>query len=654
MEDEYKYQPLPDEDSIRVLILASGKDGEPLSGDLKRVRLSRRRRDVISTLWDEARRKPSSKAKTPRWTADVPYEAISYVWGSSVKDHTILLSGKVHYITAKLSESLHQCRLPDQPRVVWADSICIDQEKVEEKNHQVYLMGRIYASAQCTLICLGTDPDRRDQARDAFSVLSDANRMIQETIQSPDSSGDYNSFPPAVAGDPLLTDSRWKSVFTLVHEPWFSRGWVVQEAALGREARILWAGCEVPWLDFLRVYTWHERRIFLREVNSERRTDWKIPLLLRQTFIRERKTEAKVFFQSELSLDDLDILHALHLARSLSLTDPRDRIYAFMALPFVRSPVAALHPDYTQPHLELYRDFATKYLENTSDLNLLGYVTHEEGGESPEDILGSSWVPRWDRQAYVVTPGPGQTVFDNFDQKSTEPAEFEILHGRDGASATTLQVRAVIFDSVGLISPQFEESMFIGDVLDIWSFLTKQAGSVSKDFNTISDYDNLAFLCALAHGFFFGKGQEDWSTMLKSYSSVLQDNVQDPASLPRDYLPYEVHVCHGHLMSVAKDKHVFLLGRGYYGLGSWAIRPGDVCAFVKGVFSPLVLRKVSDEAGARHYKVIGPASIISKKVNEVGLPPVLHQWRFWGNWDELCGWEGWTDLGLKEEQINLV
>lgn len=80
MDNEYEYHPLPDKESIQVLVLTSSKYGEPLSGDLRNIRLSRQRRDVISDLWDKARRKFSSesRAKTPRWTPGVAYEAISY------------------------------------------------------------------------------------------------------------------------------------------------------------------------------------------------------------------------------------------------------------------------------------------------------------------------------------------------------------------------------------------------------------------------------------------------------------------------------------------------------------------------------------------------------------------------------------------------
>lgn len=73
---------------------------------------------------------------------------------------------------------------------------------------------------------------------------------------------------------------------------------------------------------------------------------------------------------------------------------------------------------------------------------------------------------------------------------------------------------------------------------------------------------------------------------------------------------------------------------------------------VRGLFGPLVLRKASEAGGSPlpRYKVIGP----NKQLNELGLPPGLHQWRCWGDWGGLCGWEGMTDWGLKEAQIILI
>lgn len=649
MANKYEYRPLPDEESIRVLILDPGNVDEPLSGVLKVIHLTNRRQTLRSAQQERKRRKTSSESGVIGWTPEIPYEAISYVWGSNVKDHIILLNGRTHKITANLSDALHQCRQTDKSRVLWADSICIDQDDLEEKNNQVYMMGRIYASSQRTLICLGTDPDNRDHARDAFGVISDANWMIQEEFQRPGFSWEPNSFPRPLPEDPLVNDSRWQSVDTLLRLPWFWRGWVVQEAALGREACVVWADSNIALMDVLRVQTWYEMRV-QAAYNSEflvRGTSQLFPQIL----FHKQTVEVMVFFSPGNQLNEVGILEALHDARDLDLGDPRDRIYAFMALPFVKNPMPALRPDYNQPHLELYRDFAVKYLETTSDLNILCYVGHEEvNGESVQDALGSSWVPRWDRRAWL--PQTYTNGSRNFGRTSVE---FMIMRGEDDAPAP-LQVRAVIFDSIRLISSRIEVSMTVEDLFAVWSLWSKQAGSAiaPREVEPSPDNDSLAFLCALTRGVYAGVTQEKWIEMLKLYSRFLRDSKQeDPLSPGSAQISPDIRFCHRYLLRVAQNSHIFLLERGYYGLGSWPIKQDDVCAFVFGVMYPIILRKVPD-AGAHHYKVIGPANVLSKRLHKYGVPPYLHDWPDWENWDRVCKLEGWTDWGLKEEKIILL
>lgn len=649
MTNKYEYQPLPDEDSIRVLILAPGKNDEPLSGVLKMIRLSNRRQTLRSAPRAHKRRKTSSESEVIRWTPETPYEAISYVWGPDVKDHIILLNGKTHQITANLSDALYQCRQTDKSRVLWADSICIDQDKPKEKNHQVYIMGRIYASSQRTLICLGTDCHKRDHARDALGVISDANQMIQEEFQRPGFSWEPNSFPQPLPEDPLVNDSRWQSVDILLSLPWFSRGWVVQEAALGREAWIIWAECKFELLDLMRVQTWYNKRA--QGADMSQIVGGNTSLLFRQIFYHGRKTEARVFWDSGTRIDDLNILLALDFSRKLGLSNPHDRIYAFMALPFVKNPMPVLRPNYEQPHLKVYRDFAMRYLDNTSDLNILCYVTYEEvKGESIHSTLRSSWVPRWDRRAWQA---PHSTK--NFGQASTEPADFMIMRGTDDASAI-LQVRVVIFDSIKFVSRRIEYSMTIKDLIVLWSRWSKQAGSAiaSRQLKPSPDNHSLGFLRVLSTGKFAGVNVEEWVEMLKSYSRFLQESKQeDPLSPGSGQVSRDIQLCHRHLMDMAHDSHLFLFERGYYGLASWAIKEDDVCAFVFGVHCPIILRKIPD-AAAHHYKVIGPACVVSKHLNTLGVPLGLHEWDVWDNWDQLCKFEGWTDSGLKEEKIILL
>lgn len=654
MANKYGYRPLPDEESIRVLILAPGKGDEPLSGDLRVIHLSNRRQTLRSGQQAHKRRKTSSESEIIRWTPEIPYEAISYVWGPNVKDHIIFLNGKTHQITANLSDALYQCRQADKSQVLWADSICIDQDNPKEKNHQVYMMGRIYASSQRTLICLGTDSDNRDHARDALGVISDTTRMIQEEFQRPGFSWEPNSFPWPLPEDPLVHDSRWQSVDILLNLPWFRRGWVVQEAALGREATMLWANCKIVFMDILRVQAWYNKRARVTYESHIQHVGRYTSLLFRQILFHERKKEARVFWASYVGMDELDILLALQNARQLYLSDLRDRIYAFMALPFVENPMPVLRPNYEQPYLEVYQDFALRYLDNTSDLNILCYVTYEErNGDSIHSTLGSSWVPRWDHTAW--TPRIGEFAFRNFGRTSAEPAEFMIM-GREDDASVPLQVRVVIFDSIKSISRRITRSMTVEDLIELWSLWSKQAGSAiaSRQIDPGPDNDSLAFLCALSQGLFAGAKVEEWVEMLKLYSKFLQHSKQeDPLSSGSAQMSPDIRFCHRYLIDFAQNSHIFSLERGYYGLGSWAIKQDDVCAFVFGVAYPIILRKVPD-AGVHHYKVIGPAFVLSKRLSPLGIPPGLHQWDDWDNWDEFCEHEGWTDWGLKEEKILLL
>lgn len=645
MVSTYRYKSLLDEESIRVLALAPGRDGDLLTGTLEVIHLHRPARNCDSTQYTH-----SSETGVTRWTPDRSYEAISYVWGSDVKDHIILLGGKTHRITANLSDALHQCRLPDQSRALWADSICINQDKLDEKSHQVYMMGRIYASSQRTLICLGHE--YQDHARDAYDLTADVNKMIRETFRSPGFSWKLDCFPWPLPGDPLVNDSRWQSMDILCSHPWFSRGWVVQEAALGRAALIFWAGYKLLLSDVTRADIWFSRRA--HQVMEKRHRENSIPNLLRQVLLHRQKAETRVFHALGCWIEDCDILFALDDARGLGLRDPRDRIFAFMALPFVKCPMPILQPDYKKSHLKLYQEFIIKYLEETSDLNLLSYASHGKPyDESLDGALGSSWVPRWDHSHWNLHER-GPPLRSTFGQDPKKPAEFVISLGENGASAS-LQVWAIIFDSIRLVSPPFNVSMAVEDLTTFWSYWSKQAGSGidSRQDQPNFDYKSLAFLTALSRGKWAGRNEEEWSDSLKSYSRFLWNSVQDSDSQRSPQVSPEIQDCHRHLMNLAQQSRYFLLKRGYDGLASWAIEQDDVCAFIFGVRNPTILRQVP-HAGTHHYKVIGPAYIVKKRLYERGIPQGLNRWDDWMNWNELRENEGWTDWGLREEKIILV
>jgi hypothetical protein len=62
----------------------------------------------------------------------------------------MICDGKSIDITASLRDVLRRVRLPNTPRNIWADQICIDQGNLEERGHQVKLMGKIFSRSSTT------------------------------------------------------------------------------------------------------------------------------------------------------------------------------------------------------------------------------------------------------------------------------------------------------------------------------------------------------------------------------------------------------------------------------------------------------------------------------------------------------------------------
>lgn len=80
------------------------------------------------------------------------YDALSYVWGPpGLKTTTIQVDDGTLEIGPGLHCALKYLRLTGQPRVLWVDTICINQANISERNIQVPLMREIYQNATCTV-----------------------------------------------------------------------------------------------------------------------------------------------------------------------------------------------------------------------------------------------------------------------------------------------------------------------------------------------------------------------------------------------------------------------------------------------------------------------------------------------------------------------
>ncbi|TLD31460.1 hypothetical protein PspLS_02884 [Pyricularia sp. CBS 133598] len=108
----------------------------------------------------------------------------------------------------------------DKPRILWLDSICIDQRNVIEKNHQVRLMNKIYARSKGVVCWAGLELARE----------------IEKT--------DWDKYPEVVDRFPSVA---YNTLIKLMSRSYFRRQWVVQEIYLSEVVTIQFSKYLLPW-----------------------------------------------------------------------------------------------------------------------------------------------------------------------------------------------------------------------------------------------------------------------------------------------------------------------------------------------------------------------------------------------------------------------
>jgi hypothetical protein len=125
------YAPLHGDTMIRLIELKAGKANDPLSAQFYHVNVC---------------------------DARLKYEALSYVWFQrSYNDSSAFVQIMDHRlkIGVNLGKALRALRSEHRSRILWVDAISINQEDVQERNHQVSLMSSIYTNASQVTVWLG-------------------------------------------------------------------------------------------------------------------------------------------------------------------------------------------------------------------------------------------------------------------------------------------------------------------------------------------------------------------------------------------------------------------------------------------------------------------------------------------------------------------
>jgi hypothetical protein len=330
------------------------------------------------------------------------YEAISYVWGDSANTVEVRCNGLRVSITNSLARALKNFRRRHEHRMLWVDTLCINQKDDREKGHQVRMMGQVYANAKTVLVWLGDD--YRNVAADTFALIRDTNNYFGGLFLK--HRGRYSDMPPLREPYPIcVKQKKWRGVSTLFDFPWFRRVWTVQEVAIAKECRMFWGSASIDIADVVEICVWFDRRDdFYNIVKRLTRRVRHLSSTNIQLYSHYDTYHAEAWQRSRTGLEDLaasmrekSFLTVLKAARKLKATDPRDHVYAFLGCPCAKGgdEETLIKADYVISGNGLYIDLACALLQNPSDGPwVLSSVQHKhrkdiENGDLP------SWVPIW-------------------------------------------------------------------------------------------------------------------------------------------------------------------------------------------------------------------------------------------------------------------
>lgn len=629
-ESDTVYEPLPDDHSIRILIVEPESAGPDLQTRLEVVDLDK----------------------------DVAYETMSYTWGDPKDQVPLRVRSQTVMIPQNLENALKRLRHADHRRYIWADAVCINQADLSERGQQVSIMRKIYSKARRVLVWLGQD--KTNYAKLAFTTICDIVRSWRPASNPNRFTSYKEAFEPRKEALSIDEDG-WTALQAMFQTEYFSRFWVIQELVLGQNATIIWGSHSVDWglvgisAAWLLTRGWPTNQ------------DWSISAAY-NAFLIYVLPLARRSAISSFSKLDLSAVLATTMGKFKS-TDPRDRIFALLGLPFSGNDPekgTLVDPDYTAEVQSVYLSATKRMLAQDLNLRLLSAVQH--GLEI--DTTSPSWLPKWD-QSLFAEPLALRQEHGYYANAGELFIPGDDTFGADGKSLTLTGLKVTTVSDVtapftagqisfsGLPDKDRDAMLIILSYLNDKDRQVRASWSATLEKNTVpgfNDPEKQAEFLAEYGGFRMaatnalpGKyGMRKSTEMLDGekmgvdnlgefliywrerctwdVEALRHDDFKDFwAAVEKEESPYttERALCS---MNAFLGRRVFHCEDGQLGIGPAAMRPGDVVTVLFGGIVPYVLRPLdaagedgSDQKWAFVGECIVPTLMQGQAVEEAGL-----------------------------------
>jgi hypothetical protein len=527
------------------------------------------------------------------------YDALSYRWEGG-DSQTVSINGADLHVTDNLYAALRSLRREagPLPRMIWVDSLCINQGSPAERAEQVKLMGEIYTQARTVRIWLG---EECPGVESALQLVRECGTMT----------------PAEVVRRVLDDEDGARALVKLLQRSYWSRTWMFQEVVLAADAMVHCGSHEVPWnaLKWLHQVTseapfWEDLEVEKPWVREMRRAVFRISLF---TIPREEAEE----------IDPVSIS-----TRQLQATDPRDKIYGLLGV--CQALAKRIKVDYAVPVQDVYADFARSRIETEGELSTL-LTARPWVPQNGEDLGLPSWVPDLRGDSGVDTRYLSGAYLGNYNADGGSEPYFAFSKRGDHH---ILEVEALVWDTVQVHekfgSQEEEQRRALIDTFcrtaDGSDFSTSklcqyfQALTFGKCHSTGAngpDKRQQKSLERLALGFYedlehlYGP-QQAFIGFLQSFRESGLDLLdEDSSQLSPDFGPDELRRDKAELLYRTRsdedvESAIFSTANGCIGVCPQTLEQGDVVAIVRGSRVPLVLRQQDD-----CFRLIGP-SYLSK------------------------------------------
>jgi hypothetical protein len=248
--------------------------------------------------------------------------ALSYAWGPPHPTHEIMVNGQPFLVRENLWRALQTlAELKDDTRhtplqygqleglgYIWIDAICINQEDVLERGHQVNMMKDIFSTASLVIAWLGA---RTEESALVFDEIREIRYLKNIEVRE------------------SLSKNSHQRRQLFFDRPYWERMWVVQEFLLARDILLLCGAQGVSWSNFKKYLDiiYFALSPLKPMDTSEHWEEYGISQSAAALYYQRLGLKHTSGFFSKATLDSL--IETFYNGRC---TDPRDRVFALLGL----------------------------------------------------------------------------------------------------------------------------------------------------------------------------------------------------------------------------------------------------------------------------------------------------------------------------------